>query len=106
VDTVFVKLNVDLKCQWEGLPPDYRIYVDDEMFAERTYQWENPFYLTEILQIESPDNNLHRVHLEPVGPQLAEFKFENPRVEYCEQKTKIKAISDTEFAFRVKPNED
>ena len=104
-DTVFVKLYVDLHCDWQGLPPDYRIYVDDEMFAERTFRWEEPVYLTEILQIESDVNEVHHVKLEPVGPQLATFRFKNPRVGYCEQEVRVLpdcALNDR-FTFKVRP---
>ena len=99
VDTVFVKLNVDLKCEWQGLPPDYRVYVDDEMFAERTYQWEDPFYLTEILQVNTNLDEVHHVRIEPVGPQLATFRIENPRVEYCEH-TNIRIMLDSDYPNR------
>jgi hypothetical protein len=103
-DTVFVKLYVDLHCDWQGLPPDYRIYVDNEMFAERTFRFEEPVYLTEILQIESDVNEVHYVRLEPVGPQLATFRFENPRVAYCEQKVKVVPDSalTNRFTFKVR----
>ena len=104
MDTVFVKLNVDLKCQWEGLPPDYRIYVDDEMFTERTYRWEEPFYLQEILQVNAEVDRVYHVRLEPVGPQLAEFKFENLKTAYCENNVRL-LHSDvpTKFTFKVRP---
>ena len=103
MDTVFVKLNVDLKCQWEGLPPDYRIYVDDEMFTERTYRWEEPFYLNEILQVEAEPDRVYWVRLEPVGPQLATFRFKRPRTEYCEWNTQV-LLDDSHparFSFKV-----
>lgn len=103
VDTTFVKLNVDLKCQWEGLEPDYRIYIDDEMFTERTYRWNDPFYLREILQVEAVPNTEYLVQLKPVGPQLADFNFTNPRVEYCGKEVEISDINPHEFTFKVLP---
>ena len=105
VDTVFVKLNVDLKCQWEGLAPDYRIYINEELFAERTYQWSEPFYLCEVLQVEAEKEHIYNVRLEPFGPQLAEFKFVNPRIEYCDHSVRVMPHCDrpnTEFTFKVR----
>ena len=105
VDTTFVKLNVDLKCQWEGLEPDYRIYIDDEMFTERTYRWEDPFYLREILQVEAETDRVYWVRLEPVGPQLSTFRFKNPQVEYCDKKVNV-LLDDSHparFTFKVLP---
>ena len=77
----FVKLLFDLHCDWEGIPPDYRVYVNDEMFCERTYRWEEPEYLTEILQIEAVPGK-YRFKLEKMGPQISKFSITNTRIEY------------------------
>jgi hypothetical protein len=80
VETVFIKAVFDLDCDWEGLPPAYRIYVNDELFAERTWRWTDN-YLEEILQIQAPRGRLE-IRVEPVGPNLAQFRAWNHRVEY------------------------
>jgi len=79
-NTVFVKAVFDLDCDWEGLPPVYRIYVNDELFTERTWCWTDQ-YLEEILQIQAPPGQ-YQVRVEPVGPNLAHFRATNHRVEY------------------------
>lgn len=76
----FVKALFDLHCDWEGLPPSYRIYVNDELFAERTFYWVDD-YLKETLQIEAPAGIYH-VRFEPLKPNLAKFRLENHRVEH------------------------
>lgn len=80
METVFVKAVFDLECEWEGLPPSYRIYVNDEMFAERTWIWSD-HYLQEILQIQAPKGT-YSVRLEPLQPALARFVTSNHAVEY------------------------
>ena len=80
MDTVFVKAVFDLDCDWEGLPPVYRVYVNDELFTERTWRWTE-HYLEEILQIQAPPGR-YRVRVESVGPNLARFRSANHRVEY------------------------
>jgi hypothetical protein len=35
----FVRVLADVDCEWEGLMPSYRVYVNDELFAERTWRW-------------------------------------------------------------------
>ena len=80
MDTVFVKALFDIDCDWEGLPPSYRVYVNDELFAERTWTWTD-CYLTEMLQIQAPPGR-YRIRIEKVGPSLAEFRTANPRIEY------------------------
>jgi len=101
-DTVFVKLCVDLHCDWQGLPPDYRIYVDNELFAERTYRWEKPVYLTEILQINAVPDTEYLVTLDDFAPQIANFKMSNHRVEYCDLPVEFNKCKDKKFRFKVK----
>jgi len=48
----FIRVLCDVNCEWTGTAPVYRVYVDDELFAERTWRWTN-VYLEEILQIEA-----------------------------------------------------
>ena len=48
----FVRVLCDVNCAWTGAPPIYRVYVDDELFAERTWNWID-VHLEEMLQIEA-----------------------------------------------------
>lgn len=80
MDAKFVRLVSDVYCDWEGLPPDYRVYVNDELFAERTWIW-NDCYLEETLQILAPAGRYHIRH-ELVQPCLASIEVRNARVEY------------------------
>jgi hypothetical protein len=75
----FVRVLCDIHCDWEGLAPVYRVYVNDELFAERTWTWNN-VYLEELLQIEAEPGKYHIRH-ELVPPHLATLKIENMRVE-------------------------
>ena len=79
MSTVFVKAWFDLDCVWEGLPPTYRIYVNDELFAERTWNYTE-HYLSEMLQISAPPGR-YEITVRPVGPSLAQFHVSNQRVE-------------------------
>lgn len=73
----FVKLLLDIHCNWEEKPPVYRIYVNDELFSERTFYWKDS-YLQEILQIEA-EPGIYLVRLEPVGQ--GNFSVKNRQVE-------------------------
>lgn len=77
--TAFVKVLFDLDCDWEGLPPVYRIFVNDELFAERTWIWTN-HYLQEMLQINAAPGQ-YKIRVVPVGPNLAQFRPSNWRIE-------------------------
>jgi len=80
VKTTFIKAVFDIDCEWEGLEPAYRIYVNDELFTERTWIWTDS-YLEEILQIQAVPGK-YQIRLEPVAPTLAQFTTSNHRIEY------------------------
>ena len=76
----FVRVLADVYCDWEGLDPIYRVYVNDELFAERTWRWANE-YLEEMLQIEAEPGQYH-LRWELVPPHLAQMRVENVRVDF------------------------
>lgn len=78
MEPTFIKVSFDLDCVWEGLAPTYRIYVDDELFTERTWNWTDK-KLVEILQIRATPGK-YTVSVVPVGPHLATFDMSNHRV--------------------------
>ena len=80
MDTQYVRACFDIDCEWEGLPPVYRVYVNDEMFTEREWRWTD-CYLTEILQIQASPGE-YQIKIQSVGPNLAKFTVGNHRVEW------------------------
>ena len=78
----FVRVLADIHCDWEGLPPIYRVFVNDELFTERTWIWEDDaVYLEEMLQIEAEPGK-YRIRYELVPPNLAEITASNFRVDF------------------------
>jgi hypothetical protein len=82
MDKKFVRVLCDVHCDWEGLPPVYRVYVNDELFAERTWIW-NDAYLEELLQINAEPGK-YQIRHELVPLHLATLTVENMRVELGE----------------------
>jgi len=76
----FVQVLASVNCEWEGLSPIYRLYVDNELFAERTWQWTDS-YLEEIISIEAEPGE-YSIRFELVPPHLARLQVTNIRVEY------------------------
>ena len=76
----FVRVLCDVDCKWEGLPPTYRVYVNDELFAERTWLWTTE-YLEELLQIEAEPGD-YKLSWQLVPPHLARLKIHNVRVDF------------------------
>lgn len=77
--TYFVHAEFDLRCNWQGQPPVYRVFVDDEMFAERQWCWDQRHFLREILQMQVPAGK-YTVSIVPVGNQTAEFIVSNNQI--------------------------
>lgn len=75
----YVRVLCDVHCEWEGLPPIYRVYINDELFAERTWTWTN-YYLEEMLQLNAEPGK-YAVRYELVPPHLAELTVKNMRVD-------------------------
>jgi hypothetical protein len=76
----FVRVLADVDCEWEGLQPIYRVYVNDELFAERVWRWTDS-YLEEMLEIQALAGN-YSLRWELVPPHLAQIKVTNLRVEH------------------------
>jgi len=60
--------------------PSYRIYVNDELFNERTWRWDQKTYLEELLQIKAVPGK-YTVRIEKYLSNKARFNISNMRVE-------------------------
>jgi hypothetical protein len=77
----FIRLLVDVHCEWKDSTPIYRAYVNDELFAERTWIWTD-MYLEECFQIEAEPGE-YRIRYELVEPHYAaEITATNFRVDH------------------------
>jgi len=76
----FVRVLFDVHCEWEGQAPDYRVFVNDELFTERTFNFTDA-YLEEMLQIEAQPGN-YKIRCEIVPPAFAHMRVENMRVDF------------------------
>ena len=77
----FVRVVCNVACEWEGLAPIYRVYVNDELFTERTWIWKENFYLREEIQIEAEPGD-YNIRYELVPPNLAELSVTKPVINY------------------------
>jgi len=76
----FIRVLCDVNCDWTGNSPVYRVYVDDELFAERTWRWDN-VYLEEMLQIEAEPGE-YVISYKLVNSPDATICVSNMRVDY------------------------
>lgn len=72
-----VQICYDVHCDWSGPPPRYRLYVDDELFVERTFRFVQS-YLEEIIPIDAKPGD-YVIKYELLGPS-GHLAAINPRV--------------------------
>ena len=90
---MIVKLTADISCQqppWvsthtklgnRAFMSNYRIYIDDELLAERTWVWDNNTFISEQIFVET-ESNILKFRLEPVQTltELGEYSVNNVHV--------------------------
>jgi hypothetical protein len=86
----FIRVLCDVDCSWTETPPVYRVYVDDELFAERTWRWRDE-YLEEMIQIEAEPGE-YVISYELVNSPGATIRVLNMRVDYGPGKIKVNLL--------------
>ena len=71
-----VHVSYDVFCDWKDAPPVYRLWVNNELFAERTYRWQDE-YLQEEFVISAPPGK-YSIRYELIGQGRLVVK--NPNV--------------------------
>jgi hypothetical protein len=74
----YIKVLCDVYCDWQGSDPAYRLFVNDELFTERTFSWPD-CYLEEMIQIEAEPGN-YEIRYEVITPGLVQLRTKNIRV--------------------------
>lgn len=70
-------IDVDVWCKYNGAPPTYRVYVDDELMTERTFVWNSTNnYIREHIEV-LVDRGVHELRIENCGGNHVEFITNN-----------------------------
>ena len=86
-----VVICVDVSVDWQGDPPNYRVYVGDEMFTERTWIWQEQ-YLEEMLVVNAPPGK-YNLRWELVPPAQGKIEVKNVRIKHGSDHADIKKTS-------------
>ena len=79
MQTEFVSAVCDVYIKWKGGPPPrYRVYVNNELFTERTWIWQGQ-YLEENIQIQAPPGH-YEVRYELLDTEHSRLKTHNLRI--------------------------
>ena len=72
-----VQISYDVHCDWAGAPPRYRLYVEGELFTERTFNFVQS-YLNEVIPIDAvPGDYVVRYEMIDSNGHIA---VDNPQV--------------------------
>lgn len=74
MNKLFVKASIELHCDNVSPAPTYRVYVNDELFTERTYIWEDQCPV-EMLQILAEPGQ-YRVRVESADSVVTKHRPE------------------------------
>lgn len=77
---ITVRVLVDVNCEWSETPPRYRIFVDQELFTERTWIWNNCYLEEALTVVAAPGKYMIRGEL--VEPSDAALTLTNWRVDH------------------------
>ena len=75
----YVRVICDIYCKSHQPGARYRVFVNDELFAERTWIWDD-VYLEEALQIEAKPG-MYPLRFELVEPDIGKLKVKDIRVD-------------------------
>jgi len=78
MQTHFVRVECDITAKVHRQPFRYRAYVNSELFAERTWIWEN-CYLEESFQIQAGPG-VYPIRFETVDETNGRIKVRNYRI--------------------------
>lgn len=73
-----VQIQYDVFCDWHDSPPVYRLYVNNELFTERSFVWRDQ-YLEEVIAIDAPPGD-YQIRYELIG--TGQLTAANPRVNH------------------------
>lgn len=80
MQTKSVQISCDVHCEWNGSDTRYRLYVNDELFTERSWIWNSKdYYLEEIVTIEAVPG-MYNIKYELVQPTHCQLQARNIRV--------------------------
>jgi hypothetical protein len=86
-----VVVCADVNVTWQGDPPNYRVYVGDELFTERTWIWQEQ-YLEEMLVVNALPGK-YNLRWELVSPAQGKIEATNIRIKHGSDHAYIKKDS-------------
>lgn len=88
----FIAVTIDIYCEWLSEAPQYRLYVNNELFTERTFSYNSDTYLQEIIQLHAFPG-IYEIKVELLTEKFLNFTAKNLQI----KKGHAKVIDDHKF---------
>ena len=72
-----IRIEVDVLCDWQSEPQAYRLYIDNDLYTERTYIWHNPNQWVREIMVAELESGQHTIKLLPVNSKFSGFRLSN-----------------------------
>jgi len=110
----FVNLQVEVHCQqpnWVSRPhnlkyqnPIYRIYLNGDLFTERTWIWDSKrIFISEDIWAQLGKNISYTIKLVPVLKNSAQAKFKLTNLEVNDvEEVVFDSVNDCQLTFKIR----
>jgi len=79
--TKFVRVLCDVICVQDGDNTQYRVFINQELFTERTWVWPDNYYIEEAIQLDVPMGR-YQIRYELVPPTNSVIEMTNIRIDF------------------------
>jgi hypothetical protein len=74
------ELSFDLYCHWGEREPAYRVYIDNDLITERTFDWPGfQIFIREHIVV-AVEPGKHLIKVENLNPECSKFEIKNVKV--------------------------
>ena len=66
-----LRIEVDVYCEWQTEPQAHRLYIDNDLYTERTYIWRNPHQWVREILVAELDSGEHNIRIESINKSIS-----------------------------------
>lgn len=72
-----LRIEVDVLCDWQSEPQAYRLYINNDLYTERTYIWRNPNQWVREILVAQLESGQHTIKVQSVNSEFNGFRLAN-----------------------------
>jgi hypothetical protein len=79
----------------------YRLYVNKDLLTERTWAWDNNYYIRENVWIQADNNSSYILTIEPIIVNPAQIKFKLNNLQVVDRPFTVEQINEHAISFTL-----